>query len=66
MLKSENGGYSIYTTIDKEKQKELQESVNQELSGYTKKDPKTGIYELQGAAVTIDNLSGDVFGHCWR
>lgn len=55
-----NGGYSIYTTIDKEKQKELQESVNQELSGYTKKDPKTGIYELQGAAVTIDNLSGDV------
>jgi penicillin-binding protein 4 len=58
--KIRNGGYEIYTTIDMEKQKELQKSVNEQLAPYTKKDAKSGLYAMQGAAVTIDNQTGDV------
>lgn len=58
--KIRNGGYEIYTTIDMEKQRQLQESVNSQLAGYTAKDSKTGLYAMQGAAVTIDNHTGDV------
>ena len=54
------GGYTIHTTIDMEKQKMLQESVNQQLADFTEKDTKTGLYKLQSASVTIDNQTGDV------
>jgi penicillin-binding protein 1A len=51
-------GYKIYTSIDMEKQKLLQESVDSKLSDFTEK--QDGIYSLQGSAVTIDNKTGTV------
>jgi penicillin-binding protein 4 len=58
--KIRNGGYAIYTTINTEKQQALQKSIDRGLSGFTRKNPKTGLYKTQGAAVTIDNKTGDV------
>lgn len=58
--KIRNGGYEIYTTIDMDKQKQLQESVNNQLSGFTEKDKDSGLYAFQGAAVTIDNYNGNL------
>lgn len=58
--KIRNGGYEIHTTIDMNKQKMLQDSINQGLAGYKTKNPNTGLYEMQGSAVTIDNETGDV------
>ncbi|SFQ43008.1 penicillin-binding protein, 1A family [Lachnospiraceae bacterium XBB1006] len=52
-------GYRIYTSIDLEKQKELQNAINSQLKGYTEKS-KDGTYTLQGAGVCIDNLTGRV------
>ncbi len=54
-----NSGYRIYTSIDTKIQKQLQDSVNQVLEGFTDKN-KEGIYKLQGAATCIDNESGRV------
>jgi penicillin-binding protein 1A len=54
------GGYSIYTSIDMSKQKQLQDSVDSGLSGFTGKDSKTNKYSVQGAAVSIDNATGYV------
>lgn len=54
-----SGGYRIYTSIDPEKQKLLQDTVDNGLSVSSEKS-KAGIYSLQGAAVTIDNSSGRV------
>ena len=54
-----SGGYRIYTSIDPEKQKLLQDTVDNGLSVSSEKS-KSGIYSLQGAAVTIDNSSGRV------
>lgn len=51
-------GYKIYTSIDMEKQKLLQESIDSKLSEFTEK--QDGIYSLQGSAVTIDNKTGTV------
>lgn len=53
------GGYKIYTTIDMDKQKQLQDSVDNALEGFTGTD-SDGVYEVQGAAVCIDNDSGQV------
>lgn len=58
--KIRNGGYSIYTSIDVQKQKLLQDSLDSELSVFTEKDSKTGLYETQGAGVSIDNKTGQV------
>lgn len=58
--KIRNGGYKIYTTLDMQKQDMLQKSVNDNLAHFTKKNKETGLYELQGASVTIDNQTGDV------
>lgn len=58
--KIRNGGYKIYTTIDMKKQKLLQKNIDHQLASYTLKDSKTGIYAMQGSAVTIDNKTGDV------
>ena len=54
-----SGGYRIYTSIDPEKQKLLQDTIDGGLSVSSEKS-KSGIYSLQGAAVTIDNSSGRV------
>ena len=54
-----SGGYRIYTSIDPEKQKLLQDTVDNGLSVSSEKS-KSGIYSLQGAAVTIDNSRGRV------
>lgn len=52
-------GYKIYTSIDMQKQEALQTAVNEVLSGYTavKED---GVYDMQAAAVCIDNDTGHV------
>jgi penicillin-binding protein 4 len=53
------GGYRIYTSIDLSLQEELQQSVDDTLSGYTSVNEE-GVYELQGSAVCIDNDNGYV------
>lgn len=53
------GGYQIYTTIDFDIQKALQDSVNDKLSGFKKKD-ENNTYKVQGAATCIDNNTGYV------
>lgn len=54
-----SAGYRIYTSIDMEKQKQLQDSVSSQLSMFTEKTDD-GVYKVQGAAVTIDNSTGKV------
>lgn len=58
--KIRNGGYSIYSTIDMDKQKMFQESMNKGLSDFTAKDAKSGLYKTQGAGALIDNNTGDL------
>lgn len=53
------GGYKIYTTIDMDKQKQLQDAVDSGLEGFTGTD-SDGAYQVQGAAVCIDNDTGQV------
>ena len=54
-----SGGYRIYTSIDPDKQEELQKAVDENLASFTEVSDE-GIYELQGAAVCIDNKTGMV------
>lgn len=54
-----SGGYKIYTSIDMEKQKQLQTAVDDTLASFTEKG-EDGMYEMQGAAVCIDNSTGYV------
>lgn len=54
-----SGGYKIYTSIDMEKQKQLQSAVDDTLAGFTEKG-EDGMYKMQGAAVCIDNSTGYV------
>lgn len=54
-----SGGYRIYTSIEPEKQKILQEKLDEHLKVSEEKSEE-GIYKLQGAAVTIDNETGRV------
>lgn len=58
--KIRNGGYNIYTTLDMEKQQELQKKLNEGLSYFTEKDEESKLYKTQGSSVTIDNETGDV------
>lgn len=51
-------GYKIYTYIDINKQKLLQDSLDNELSGFNEQN--SGVYSLQGSAVSIDNNTGAV------
>lgn len=51
------GGYRIYTAIDMEKQGLLQEILDDKLQDFTEVNEE-GIYDLQGAAVCIDNDTG--------
>ncbi len=52
-------GYSIYTSIDMSKQKELQKVVDDRLKQFSSVN-KDGIYEMQGSSVCIDNSTGRV------
>lgn len=52
-------GYQIHTSLKKKVQRELQQAVNEKLSGFTSKNSE-GTYELQGAATCIDNETGQV------
>ncbi len=54
-----SGGYKIYTSIDMEKQNELQAAVDDTLAGFTDTG-EDGTYEMQAAAVSIDNSNGYV------
>ncbi len=52
------GGYRIYTSLNKKKQKKLQKAVDDQLAGFKDKTEKDKIYKLQGAATCIDNSNG--------
>ena len=52
-------GYKIYTTIEMDKQEALQLAVDEVLSEFTEIG-EDGVYEMQGAAVSIDNDTGYV------
>jgi membrane peptidoglycan carboxypeptidase len=52
-------GYRIYTSIDLKKQELLQTAVDEALKGFTEVNEE-GVYQMQGAAVCIDNESGKV------
>ena len=53
------GGYKVYTTFDMDKQQELQDCVDEELDDFTD-TADDGKYKMQGAAVCIDNSTGQV------
>lgn len=53
------GGYRIYTSIDMEKQRLLQDSLDAVLGADNAVNDE-GTYELQGSAVSIDNANGYV------
>lgn len=52
-----SGGYKVYTSIDMDKQEALQKSVDEHLAGFESVS-EDGMYEMQGAAVCIDNENG--------
>lgn len=54
------GGYQIYTSIEPNKQKLLQQTIDETLAVDEEKNEETGIYNLQGAATCIDNSTGKV------
>lgn len=53
------GGYEIYTTMNLDAQKELQNIVDEELA-FSDTTTDDGTYELQGALTVIDNETGKV------
>ena len=53
------GGYRVYTTFDLEKQQMLQDCVDEELADF-EETADDGKYKMQGAAVCIDNSTGQV------
>ncbi len=55
-----SGGYKIYTSVDMKKQKKLQKSIDDGLAFNKEKNKDTDKYELQGAAVCINNETGYV------
>lgn len=55
------GGYKIYTSLNPDKQKSLQDIVDKYLSKIDNSvDESTGAYELQSAVTAIDNTTGKV------
>ena len=50
-------GYRIYTSIDMKQQEKLQEAIDAGLGGFEDVSEE-GVYKLQGAGVTIDNMTG--------
>ena len=53
------GGYKVYTSFDLDMQEELQYSVDEELADF-EDTADDGKYKMQGAAVCIDNSTGQV------
>lgn len=53
------GGYKVYTSIDMEKQKSLQNALDTTLEGFTDVNEE-GVYKMQGSAVCVDNDTGYV------
>jgi penicillin-binding protein 1A len=53
------GGYTIHTSLDSNKQKILQEAIDENLKTFTEKS-EDGKYSMQGAAVAVDNRTGYV------
>lgn len=49
------GGYKVYTSINKEKQDLLQNSIDEGMSKYKEINEDTGIYARQSAGVCVDN-----------
>lgn len=60
-----SGGYTVYTSFDMDLQNKLQQAVDDNLAGYTEVSDD-GIYKMQGAAVSIDNSTGNVVADCRR
>jgi 1A family penicillin-binding protein len=54
-----SGGYKIYTSIDLDKQEQLQQAVDDTLAQFTDTNDD-GTYEMQASAVSIDNNNGYV------
>ena len=59
LAKLYKGGYKIYTTFDMDMQDTLQECVDEELAEF-EDTADDGKYKMQGAAVCIDNNTGQV------
>lgn len=57
--KIRNGGYTIETTLDPNKQKILQKALDETLSVYQEK-AEDGRYQMQGSATIVDNSTGYV------
>lgn len=53
------GGYNLYTSLDPEKQEQVQSALDGVLE-FDGGQAENGIYQLQGAATVIDNESGKV------
>ena len=53
------GGYKVYTTFDLDMQQKLQACVDEELADF-EETADDGKYKMQGAAVCIDNSTGQV------
>ncbi|MDM9944034.1 transglycosylase domain-containing protein [Clostridioides difficile] len=53
-----SGGYTIHTSLDKNKQQILQETLDSTLKDFTEKDTITKKYKLQGASVLVNNQNG--------
>ena len=53
------GGYTIYTSLDVEKQNKLQEILDNKLKGFTETS-EDGRYAFQGAMVLVNNETGFV------
>lgn len=55
------GGYKIYTSLNPEKQDELQKALDKQLSNVDNSvDESTGAFKLQGAITAIDNTTNKV------
>lgn len=55
-----SGGYNIYTTINIDRQNEMQTVLDETLAFDEEVNEETGIYALQGAMTVIDNSTGKV------
>lgn len=53
------GGYRIYTSINKDMQAQIQDIFSNSFGGYNKKG-ENGKFEMQGAAVLVNNKTGMV------
>lgn len=58
--KIREGGYKIYTSLDQDKQNILQNALDKNLSNFQEVDKSSGLYKVQGGAVCVDNLTGEV------